>query len=93
LYLPGPFFYPPGYAEWVYPFGGPYSPASPTADVLALAMPEGILPPGSHVNGFLYFRRATAGSPRHLDLGWELHDAQSNAEIGQLHVPFDVVRR
>jgi hypothetical protein len=92
-YLPGPWIYPQGYAEWVFPFGGPYSPAPPTADVVALALPEGVLPPGAHVNGFVYFRRATGGGPRHLDLGWDLYDAQANVAIGQLHVPLDVVRR
>jgi hypothetical protein len=44
---------PSGHATWVWPW------FDPPDDVLAAALPEGILPPGARVEGWLFFDRAT----------------------------------
>jgi hypothetical protein len=106
IYFGGPIGYPPYYYDWVYPWSvGIYPSSRPSDDVLALALPEGVLPPGGHVNGFLYFKNASAKGERRLDLAWELVEAQPEAQpgtppnaragrsLGSLHVPLEVVRR
>jgi hypothetical protein len=91
IYYGGVFAYPPYYSDWVYPWGYQY-PLRPSTDVLALALPEGVLPAGAQVNGFIYFKNATQRGARRLDLAWEMHDASGRA-LGSLHVPLDVVKR
>jgi hypothetical protein len=92
-YWGGPWAYPPYYYDWVFAWGPTYYPARPSMDVLELGLPEGVLPPGAHVSGFLYFKRATAQHQGALDLGWDVHDAQTGAPLGGVHVPLEVVRR
>jgi hypothetical protein len=92
-YWGGPWFYPPYYGDWVYGWGPTYYPSRPSTDVLSLGLPEGVLPPGARVSGFLYFKRATAAQQGGLDLSWDTHDARTGATLGTLHVPLDVVER
>lgn len=92
-YWGGPWIYPPYYNDWVLMWGPAYYPAQPSADVLALGLPEGVLPPGARVSGFLYFKRATGAHQGALDLGWEIHDARTGSSLGSLHVPLEVVHR
>ncbi|HZS41074.1 MAG TPA: hypothetical protein VFF06_29800, partial [Polyangia bacterium] len=80
-------------SPWVVLWGPGYYPAPPSHDVLFSALPEGVLPPGASVAGFLYFQRATSPSVRHLDLAWTLHDARTNGDLGSTHVALDVVPR
>jgi hypothetical protein len=89
-YGPGAFYYSGG---WIAPYYYGGWATRPTYDVLALALPEGVLPPGAHVNGFLYFKNATTLGPRRLDLAWTLADARTGAPLGALAVPLDVVHR
>jgi hypothetical protein len=92
-YWGGPWAYPPYYYDWVFAWGPTYYPARPSDDVLTLGLPEGVLPPGARVSGFLYFKRATAQHQGALDLAWDVHDAQTNAPLGSVHVPLEVVHR
>ncbi len=90
-YWGGPWLYPPGYAEYGWAASGVrYGPSS---DVLELALPEGVLSAGARVNGFLYFRKATAAQVRSLMLTWEPHDARSGASLGTAQIALEVVRR
>ena len=92
-YWGGPWIYPPYYNDWVLMWGPSYYPAQPSTDVLALGLPEGVLPPGARVSGFLYFKRATGAHQGALDLSWEIHDARTGSSLGSLHVPLEVVHR
>lgn len=92
-YWGGPWIYPPYYNDWVFMWGPAYYPARPSTEVLELGLPEGVLPAGAHVSGFLYFKRATGSHQGALDLSWEVHDARSGASLGSLHVPLEVVHR
>lgn len=92
-YWGGPWIYPPYYNDWVFMWGPAYYPAQPSQDVLALGLPEGVLPPGGRVQGFLYFKRATGSHQGALDLSWDVHDARNGASLGSLHVPLEVVHR
>ena len=92
-YWGGPWFYPPYYGDWVSYWGPSYYPARPSTEVLAMGLPEGVLPPGARVSGFLYFKRATAEQRGGLDLSWDAHDARSGAAIGTIHIPLAVVPR
>ena len=92
-YWGGPWMYPPYYDDWVFMWGPAYYPARPSTEVLELGMPEGVLPAGARVSGFLFFKRATGSHQGALDLSWEVHDAQTGASLGSLHVPLEVVHR
>ena len=92
-YWGGPWVYPPYYNDWVFFWGPSYYPARPSTEVLELGLPEGVLPAGARVSGFLYFKRATGAHQGALDLSWEVHDARTNASLGSLHVPLEVVHR
>ena len=92
-YWGGPWFYPPYYNDWVFFWGPSYYPARPSTEVLELGLPEGVLPAGARVSGFLYFKRATGAHQGALDLSWDVHDARSGASLGSLHVPLEVVHR
>jgi hypothetical protein len=91
LYWGGPYWYAPG--SWVFYWGPRYYPMGPSADVLQYALPEGVLEPGGHVNGFLYFQKATAASVRGLDLGWDMHEATRGTALGSTHVPLEIISR
>ena len=94
LYWGGPFIYPPYYATWVFGWGPDYYPTPRASyDVLSNALPEGVLPPGARVDGFLYFKKATSRDRRNLDLAWSLVDARSSNDLGSLHVALEVVDR
>ncbi len=87
-----PFLYPPGYASWVWAWGPAYYPSpEPPEDVLEYGLPEGVLEPGGHVEGWVYFQRATDRADR-LALTWTLVDARTGQPLGQAAVPLDVVR-
>jgi hypothetical protein len=91
LYWGGPWVYPVGYATWVYGWDTTGYPL--TDDVFDEALPEGVLQPGAHVNGFLYFRKATGPDVHTIVLAWTPCDAQTGVPIGELQVPLAVVRR
>jgi hypothetical protein len=78
-------------SPWVVMWGTAYYPSPPTHDVLFAALPEGVLPPGARVTGFLYFQKATSRNTPRLDLGWTIHDARAGAPLGDAHVALDVV--
>ena len=92
-YWGAPFLYPPYYADYVYFWGPRYYPLEPSAEVIAYSLPEGVLAPGGHVNGFLYFQRATGNGVHALDLSWDAHDARTGAPFGSAHVALEVVAR
>jgi len=58
----------------------------PTADMVAMALPETVVQPGGRVTGFLYFDHA-GRSVTQVDLTAQLHDA-SGAPLGVVTIPF-----
>jgi hypothetical protein len=67
-----------------------YYPATePPAEVVNLALPEGVLEPGGRVDGYLYFQRLHEGAA-HLALTWETHDASTGAPLGAAQVQLEV---
>jgi hypothetical protein len=91
MYWGGPFSYPGYYGSYVSWWGPSYYPSQPSEDVLAAALPEGVLTAGGRVNGFIYFKRATSKETRQLDLTWSVVDARTNANLGEARVTLDVV--
>lgn len=59
--------------------------ALPSADVLALALPEGLLAPGRTISGFVYFERAPRGV-REVTLTWPVEDVDGE-RLGVARVP------
>jgi hypothetical protein len=58
----------------------------PSADMLALALPEGVLPPGQMVSGFVYFERAPRGAAG-LQLRVPIVDAGSGETLDVAALP------
>jgi len=90
------YFYP-GYPLWGAPFpytyfgGGPYSwPRTlPTDDMIAEALPEGVLEPGGHVDGFVYFQTVGRRETR-VRFDYKLYDARADAKLGEIIIPLRV---
>ena len=95
-----PFY--PGIAPWSGPFTGApgymstYGAAFPDAyrirAVLDRAIPEGVLEPGGHVTGFIYFQGLGAHGPD-VVFRADLVDADTGAMRGRLAIPFVVTHR
>jgi hypothetical protein len=89
-------WYYPGYPTWAAPFPyeyyGPYSwpQQLPSQDMIAEALPEGVLQPGGHVDGFLYFQ-GVYGREEHVRFDMRLVDANSGATVGTAYIPLRVV--
>jgi hypothetical protein len=58
----------------------------PSADMLDLALPEGVLAPGGTARGFVYFERAPRGTGP-ATLRWPVVDARSGETVGVLALP------
>ncbi|HET7341349.1 MAG TPA: hypothetical protein VFL90_07795 [Methylomirabilota bacterium] len=58
----------------------------PSADMVAAALPEGVLAPGATASGFLYFERARIGAEP-SGLTAQLLDARTGEPIGTVEVP------
>jgi hypothetical protein len=61
----------------------------PTWDMVRRALPEGTLPPGATITGFLYFPEVSAHE-RRVTLQARLVDARTGDAFDVLEVPFDV---
>ena len=92
-YWNDPFFYPPGYATWVWGWSPTYYPSrSVPTDVINNGLPEGVLQPGGHVEGFLYFQRSHP-TAQQLSLTWNVTDPRSGTATGQARVLLEMQRR
>lgn len=87
---PYPFFWPPYYGLYVYPWSAGYYPQQPSADVLRLGLPEGVVKPGGQISGFVYFQNAAAQATS-LQLVWNARTPDGK-EVGKLGIPFVVVQ-
>jgi len=87
-----------GYYPWLSPWDGPFafdsdyydtyrvSESLPSRDMLAQALPEGVLQPGGRVTGYLYFQPLHHVSQ--VTFQAQLDDARTHAQIGRLAIPF-----
>src|SRR6266849_2693664 len=92
-------WYYPGWTAWPYPFA--YDPfyydrlmaylpkELPTKDMLAEALPAGVLQPGGRVSGFVYFQ-GIADRETRVKFEMDLVDANSSEALGHVSLPFDV---
>lgn len=58
----------------------------PTAEMLSLALPEGVLRPGGEISGFLYFEDV-AEDVRRVEFRAELDHARTGSELATLAIP------
>jgi len=96
--------WPPAFDTGPRPWGGPFafggwypgpydvwSPA-PTRDIVIEAIPEGVVAPGGHVTGYLYFSGLDRQGPQ-VNFQADLVDARTNAPFAVVQIPFVVTRR
>lgn len=94
---PGYRLYYPGLDVWGGPFAidpffydtySTYWPVNlPSKDMLDRALPEGVIQPGGHVTGFIYFQNLPKGTTP-VDLQANLVDANTQLPFGRLDIPF-----
>ncbi|MBS1148818.1 MAG: hypothetical protein H6Q89_516 [Myxococcaceae bacterium] len=101
MVAPHYYAYYPGVPAWSLAF--PYDPfyyqryqdvwptLLPTQDMLAEAMPEGVLEDGGRISGFVYFQNVSKEQQVRFEM--RLVDASTDTELGTISVPFAVVRR
>ncbi len=87
----GPFGHYPYYYASYYPVYARYD--LPSRDMLARALPEGVLEPGGRITGFLYFADLDAIDPQpaRIRLRYVLVDAEARQRFDVIEIPFDVV--
>lgn len=93
--------YYPGFSVWPdsvghgFDYNGAYGgwPVEPDENVLARAIPEGVLDSGGKLSGYLYFASPQGGERTDVEFTARLIDARSGEELGEGRIPFVVVRR
>jgi hypothetical protein len=80
-------WYDPGYhARWY----ATWPAALSTDDMVRLALPDGVLDDDGQVSGFVYFQHA--GREPRVTLAFELHDADTGADMGVARLNFVIER-
>lgn len=86
-----PFLYHDHYYRGYYPVYRRYE--LPTRDMLARALPEGVLDPQGRITGFVYFADLDKIKPlpERLELRFALIDAETEERFGVIDIPLRVV--
>jgi hypothetical protein len=62
----------------------------PTADMISMALPEGVLDPAGRITGFLYFEDVEDLDIASVDFTINLINADSGTQFGTVRLPFVV---
>jgi len=62
----------------------------PTADMIRMALPEGVIEPGGRITGFLYFEDVEDLNIPSVDFTANLVDARTGESFGKVEIPFKV---
>lgn len=84
----GPFEVDPFYNSAFFPR---WADALPTEEMMAQALPEGVLIPGGSVEGLLYFEDYP-GQRQLVTFHFDVVNANTNARMGRIEIPFYVAR-
>ncbi|RPI56815.1 MAG: hypothetical protein EHM55_04050 [Acidobacteria bacterium] len=82
----GSFLYDPWYYSAYYPS---WRVGLPTQDMLAQALPEGVVEPGGKIAGFLYIEDNPKDG-EHSRFVYEVVNAETNERLGQVDVPIEI---
>lgn len=77
-------------AAWHHRWYSSWPTRLPSEDMLRRALPDGVLDDGGTVSGFVYFQQV--GRESVVELQFELHHADTGADLGVARVPFEVRR-
>jgi hypothetical protein len=80
----GPFAFDPWYYDSYYSY---WRQPLPTQDMLAKAIPEGVIEANGHLTGFLYFQQVQGDT---VTFTMELVDAKTGESFGSVQMPFVV---
>ena len=83
----GPFLYDPYYYGWYSTYWTEQR--LPTPEMRDMALPEGVLQPGGHLQGYAYFQHVNADEPG-VTLRLDLVDAVNGETFGSIVIPFAV---
>lgn len=62
----------------------------PTREMIARALPEGVVEPGGRVQGFLYFEKVDGDAVPRVRFRADLQDAGGGRTFGEISIPFTV---
>lgn len=62
----------------------------PTPDMIANAMPEGVLEPGGQLGGWIYFEQVEDRGEPVVELRYEVSNAETGESMGTIMIPFAV---
>jgi hypothetical protein len=79
-----PWTFDRGYYDRYYPS---WKVALPTRDMQEQAIPEGVIEPGGHISGFLYFPKLPGDTER-VTFAADLVNGKNGSDFGELEVPF-----
>ncbi len=83
----GRFYYDPFYYNHYYAYWATYH--LPSREMVVEALPEGVVQPGGHVSGFVYFQRVSPKQPE-VNFRLDLVNASSGNIFGEVRIPFSV---
>jgi hypothetical protein len=83
-----PFAFDPQYNENWYEYWADVE--SPSPEMIARALPEGVILPGGRVSGFLYFEHIDPDDVHHVRFRADVVDAQSGEILGVAEIPLQV---
>jgi hypothetical protein len=85
-----PFDHEPYYYDDFYPYYASVTKLElPSPSMLEKALPEGVVAPGGHAEGFLYFQDVDPDAPR-VNFEVDLTHAMTGADFGRVEIPFEV---
>jgi hypothetical protein len=79
----GPFDWDPAFYDQYY---ATWQPPLPTPDMINQAVPEGVLQPGGHVSGFLYFHKLKRSEGR-VVFAFDVINAEKRERLGTIRIP------
>lgn len=82
-----PFYYDPVYYDNTFTYWQDVQ--MPTQEMLAQAMPEGVVRPGGWIEGWVYFENVP-DDVQMVTLRADIVDAMSGNEIGEIRIPYEV---
>jgi hypothetical protein len=82
-----PYYYDPIYYDQYYTYWQTVN--LPTAHMLRVALPDGVIQEGGSVSGFIYFERVSESVPS-VRFEYQLTDATTGKTFGTINIPFVV---
>ncbi len=89
----GTYYFDPMYYDNYYHYCSTLQTTLPTPDMVAKALPEGVLQPGGSVTGFVYFEKVEPSSTSKVNFQIDLVNPQDGNNFATIDIPYNVIRQ